>query len=369
MTAADRSRDARVEGSSLRWAFISWGRLSRADTIAAHLGIPSHTIRYFYRGYRGTSAPVTVLKYALQALRTLFVCVRDRPRVVIVTNPPLFAVVPVHLYAVVFRARYVIDFHSGCFIQEHWRRWDRWQRFFSRRAALNLAHNAENAEILQRWGAPWEILPSLPPDLGVGAVAPSGAPPGAAASAGDPGAAPSPSGPARLRCVYICSFKEDEPVDAVIEAARGLPYVDVLVTGRAPEGLRSRIPPNVTLTGFLDEAPYLSLLAGADLIVALTTRQGTLLYGAQEAIALHKPLILSATETLRSAFLGGALFAENTAEGLRAAMESALARREDLSARMATFHAEWLAAGRARLGRVVERLGECAAPSAPSQDA
>ncbi|MGQ9590155.1 MAG: glycosyltransferase family protein [Planctomycetota bacterium] len=333
-----RAGDAEGEATArpaLRAIFVSWGKVPRTDVLAAHLGIPNYAVRHFYRGYRGTSAPLTALKYILQAAHTFFVCVRRLPRIVFVTNPPIFAAIPVWAYARIFRARYVMDFHSGCFIQEHWRRWFRWQRFFARRAALTLAHNAENARVLEEWGAAYEILPSLPPDLG------SPAPP-----------------PARERplCVYICSFKEDEPVEAFFEAAARIPGADFAVTGRAPAGLAEKAPPNVRLAGFLPEEEYRGLVCGADVVVALTLRPGTLLYGAQEAIAAHRPLVVSETETLRAYFGGGAVFAENTPEGLRAGIEEALAREEELTARMAEFHRTFLAEGKARLARVVERL-------------
>lgn len=325
----------------VRGLFVSWAKLRRADTIARHLGIPSHTVRYLYRGYRGTSAPLTVWKYLLQSLHTLYLCVRHRPRVVLVTSPPLFAVLPVLLYSKVFRARLVIDTHSGCFIQEHWRRWDRWQRFLARRAALSLVHNEDNARRIEEWGAAYAVLPSLPPEL---VVEPSAA-------------ARAPGGAARPRCVYICSFKEDEPVESVLEAARGLPQVSFEVTGRAPAGIEDRLPGNVRLTGFLGEDEYNALLARADVILALTTRPGTLLYGAQEAIALHKPLVLSDTSTLRETFAGGPLFARNEPAALRAAVEEALARGGELAGAMAALHERSLAQGRARLAAIVRRLG------------
>lgn len=333
----DGAADEAAARPALRAIFVSWGKVPRTDVLAEHLGIPNYAIRYFYRGYRGTSAPLTALKYLLQAAHTFFLCVRRLPRIVFVTSPPIFAAIPVWAYARLFRARYAIDFHSGCFIQEHWRRWSRWQRFFARRAALNLAHNAENARVLEDWGAPYEVLPSLPPDFG------SPAPP-----------------PARERpvCVYVCSFKEDEPVDALFEAAARIPGADFAVTGRAPAGFAEKAPPNVRLTGFLPEGEYRRLVSGADVVIALTLRPGTLLYGAQEAIAAHRPLVVSGTETLRAYFGGGAVFAENTPEGLRAGIEEALAREEELAARMAEFHRIFLAEGKARLARVVERLND-----------
>lgn len=336
-TAAPERRST-AEKPPLRGLFITWGRLRRADTLAAHLGIASHSILYFKRGSRRTSLPLALLRYLLQAVHTLGVCLRYRPRVVFVTHPPLFAILPVYLYAGIFRARFVVDIHSGCFVQEHWRRWDRWQRFLARRAAFCLVHNADNAKTVEGWGARYEILPSLPPDLRV-----SGCPEHAAS-----GRPP--------RVVYICSFKEDEPVGAVIEAARGLPEAEFRITGRAPRGLEASLPGNVRLTGFLSDDEYNELLAGADALVALTTRQGTLLYGAQEALALHRPLLVSRTATLEEYFGRGALFCDNTAEDIRRGVREMLSRREELSAAMAAFHEQYLAEGEERLERIRRRL-------------
>jgi glycosyltransferase involved in cell wall biosynthesis len=146
-------------------------------------------------------------------------------------------------------------------------------------------------------------------------------------------------------------------VDVVLEAARRVPEADVLVTGRAPAGLEARLPGNVRLTGFLTDEAYSSLLRSAGVIVALTLRQGTLLYGAQEAMALHKPLIVSKTSTLEAYFGGGPLFSENEPEALAALLRQALARGPELEARMAEFHARYLAEGEARLRGLVARLG------------
>jgi hypothetical protein len=318
-----------------RAIFVSWGKLRRADTIASLLGIPSYSIRHLYRGCREVASFWTLCRYVLQTLHTIIVCLRHLPRVVFVTHPPLFAAMPVYLYSLLFRARYVMDFHSTCFIHPYWRRWDRVQRFFARRAALNLVHNADNAGVMEQWGAPHEILPSLPPEL--------------------PSPAPTPDR-ARPLAVYICSFKEDEPVKVFLEAAGALPGVDFRVTGRAPEALRATLPPNVELTGFLSEDSYNDLLSQADLIIALTTRPGTLLYGAQEAIALHKPLVLSRTGTLQAYFAEGTVFGENTPDGLREAVEGALSRRGELAKQMASFEKRYRAEGRARLERIRSRL-------------
>jgi hypothetical protein len=347
MAAAPTCRGSAAEEKTMaerkpwRALFLTWAALRRADTIAEVLGIPSYSVKYFWRG---TPFSLTALKYLLQLAHTLLLLLWRRPKVIFVTNPPVFAIAPVYLYALVFRARYVIDFHSGCFLQAQWRRWDRWQRFFARRAALNLAHNAANAKVLEGWGVPLKVLPSLPPRL----AAPAGAPAAALS--------PVPAG-TRPLVVYICSFKADEPVAALLEAALGFPGADFRVTGRAPETWRSQLPANVELAGFLSEKDFLDLLARADLVVALTTQSDTLLYGAQEAIALHKPLLLSRTAVLEATFPEGTVFAENTPEALRQGIRAALARREALGAAMAAFEPRYRAQGEALLAEIRAALG------------
>jgi glycosyltransferase involved in cell wall biosynthesis len=337
-----RGETAKGRKDAWRAFFVTWAKLRRADTLAELLGIPSHSVR---RLWRGTPPLLTLWKYLLQGIHTLLLCLRHRPRVVFVTSPPIFAVLSVYVYALIFRARYVIDFHSGSFLQRHWRRWDPLQRFLARRAALNLAHNARNAEVLAGWGVKHAVLPSLPPRL---AISPQ--PPPAAAQARGTGGRP--------LVVYITSFKDDEPVAELLDAARSLPEIDFRVSGRPPEGLRAGLPSNVVLTGFLGEEDYLALLARADLIVALTKQSDTLLYGAQEAIALHKPLVLSRTATLEEYFPEGTVFAENTAAGLRDGIREALRRRGELAAKMALFEARFRAEGEARLEAVRRELEE-----------
>jgi len=327
---------AERERPSSPGVFISWAKLRRADTIAERLGMPSLAIK---RGRRGGSPLFTLFRYAIQAVETLLVLARRKPRVVFVTSPPVFAAVPVYLYALVSGARYVVDCHSGCFLDAHWRRWDRLQRFFARRAVLVIAHNAENAAVLDAWKAPFTVLPSIPPDLN--------------------GAGPSvPLAPGRRPlAVYVCSFKDDEPVEALLDAARALPELDIAVSGRAPPRIAKLLPPNARLTGFLPDEDYNRLLGSADLVIALTTRPGTLLYGAQEAIALGKPLVLSRTPTLEAYFPEGTVFAANEPAALARGIRDALGRREELGAAMVRFRERYREEGAARLGEIRRRVG------------
>ena len=315
-----------------RALFLSWAWLRRAETIAEVLGVPNHSVQYLYRG---TPFLLTLWKYLLQAVHSFWLCISRRPRVVFVTNPPVFAIVPVYLYALVFRARFVIDFHTGCFLPGAWKRWEKWQRFFARRAALNLAHNSENAKILEAWGVRHTVLPSLPPHLD------------------KPDAVPAFDKPT---AVYICSFKDDEPVEAFLAAAERMPEMQFRVTGRAPDAIREGLPENVELTGYLSNEDYLALLAGCDVLVALTTRTDSLLYGAQEGIALHKAMVLSDTEVLRSYFPKGTVFADNTAAGLESALRRAFAEKAALVESVCEFEIAYREEGRQRLEAIRAQL-------------
>ena len=75
-------------------------------------------------------------------------------------------------------------------------------------------------------------------------------------------------------------------------------------------------------------------------MVVLTTRDHTLQLGGCEAVAVGKPLITSDWLYLRQVFRGGAVFAANTAEGIRDAVIETRARHTELSEAIATFRQE-----------------------------
>jgi len=66
--------------------------------------------------------------------------------------------------------------------------------------------------------------------------------------------------------------------------------------------------------------------------VALTTYPHSLLGGAQDAIAVGRPLVLSDQPALREHFTGVAVFADNSAGGLLAAFRELEASEADLRA-------------------------------------
>jgi glycosyltransferase involved in cell wall biosynthesis len=138
----------------------------------------------------------------------------------------------------------------------------------------------------------------------------------------------------RFNAVFVCTFSPDEPLEAVVEAARLLDSgVRVYVTGRRellPEAVRARAPRQVVFTGFLPDAQYASLLATADVVLELTTRDHTLLCGAYEAVSLGTPLVVSRTDALMSYFHKGAVVTGNTPLQIARAIREAERRQTRL---------------------------------------
>ena len=142
--------------------------------------------------------------------------------------------------------------------------------------------------------------------------------------------------PVKLRgrkvIAYICTFSEDEPYEEVIEAA-GFLEADIVVyiTGNHRDRIdMGLLPSNVELTGFIDEQAYWSLLASADAVMVLTTRDGCLVCGAYETVALGRPLILSDTKVLRSYFNRGSVYVTPDSRSISEGIRETLKKKDEL---------------------------------------
>ena len=284
-----------------RVSYISWAEsCSRSDHTARELGGRSHMV---YEAALGSRASTIWLKYWRQGRTTAAILREEQPDVVFVMTPPLFAAVPAFWYARRRGRRVVLDAHSAAFMHPRWR-WFQWlQRWMCRRAATTLVHNDHVAQRVRDAGGHATLVPDVPVIF--------------ANRAGF-------ARPPEFTIAVVCSFNYDEPLPAIIEAAAALPDVRFFVTGNPKhldEALKRRMPPNMTLTGFLSTEAYGGLIAGADAVLTLTTRDHTMLRGAYEAIYQGTPVIVSDWPLLRSAFDEGAVHVDNTssaiAEGIR----------------------------------------------------
>ncbi len=319
-----------------RALMLTWAPYSgRSEGLAQHLGIRNYFVHYlaFQRPW------VAPLKYPLQAMTTLRLLWRERPATVLVQNPPPVAPLLVALYCAATGAGFIVDSHSQVLLVRRWRWTLPLQRWLARRALTTIVTNEHLAAIIRGWDAPVLV-------------------------AGDPPIAVPPMGPrqppAAFSVVCVCTYGDDEPIGEVLAAARLLPDVRFALTGNTkyarPEWLADP-PPNVEFTGFVPLDEYYRRIRDASALLVLTTLDHTVLRGAWEALALGQPLITSDWGILRAYFSPGALFVDNTAAGIAAAIRDARARENTLREQMAITREQrrraWQAA-QARLEALID---------------
>ena len=245
------------------------------------------------------SRPSTILfKYLGQWVQTARILKRERPDTVFVMTPPVFAALPAFWYARKHKKQVVLDAHTAAFLLPRWRAFQWLQRLLCREAATTLVSNDYLAGVVQAAGGHATVVPDVPIIFPKEEVFER--PPG-------------------FVVAVVCSFDYDEPVAEIFDAAAELPDIRFFVTGKPPKlpaDVAARISANVTLTGFLSTAAYGNLLAAADVVIALTTFDHTMLRGAYEAIYQSTPVIISDWPLLRDAFPHGALHVDNTAQSI-----------------------------------------------------
>lgn len=276
----------------------------RSSTIAERLGYDLVLVgRTGFR--RAWTAPMA---YPVSAARTMLALVRLRPRAAIIAVPPFVAPAVALPFLAVLGARFAVDVHSGAVLDRRWR-WSLGILARISRAATAAVVTLPSLEPPFRdRGVPTLVIPDPLPHL---TVVPSQ----------DPAEVSRTAGEGRL-VVAVCGWGDDEPIEALVASADGRPWRLVL-TGRPRRELV--LPGNVTLAGFLDDAAYVRLLAGADAVVVLTDRDDTLLSGAWEAIALGRPLVLSGTTALRTTFGDGVGYVDSTATSIGDGIDAMLA--------------------------------------------
>jgi glycosyltransferase involved in cell wall biosynthesis len=280
---------------SLKMIFIAWIRHNRrSQLLAQKFQMKLFLIQALKRWY--FLAPV---RYVLQTVTTVATLLREKPDVVFVQNPPIFAAMGVYLYAKLWRTEFVIDSHTGALLAPWWQWTLPLHAFLSRRAITTLVTNRHLAGLVRTWQAPAFIIADIPTEF----------PPGQPVALKD-----------GFKVVVINTFSPDEPVAEILAAAALLPEVNFYITGdpiRANKSFLQLHPPNVTFTGFIPDNEYFGLLRSVDAIMVLTKDNYTMQRGACEAVSLGKPIITSDWPVLREYFHQGTLFVDNSCHGIR----------------------------------------------------
>jgi hypothetical protein len=303
---------------------IAWAPTApRSQRLAAALGAEMHKVHVL-----GFQRPlIAPLKYLALIPATWLLLWRKRPRAVLVQNPPIFLVMVVALYARLTGNQYIIDTHTGGLVGYKWGWSLPLHRWLSRQALATIVTNAALRDRLLGQGSRQRfrvLLLSDPPT-----------------EQGDTGPL-STSQPGARQVTVIATYSADEPIEEVLAAAHQLPDVSFSITGdarRLPASLRANCPQNVRLTGWLSDVDYSTLVRKANVVVALTTRNHTLLCGAWEALYASQPLITSDWPVLRMEFSQGTVFTRATAKEIVAAITLALAQEQLLRAAMQSLAA------------------------------
>jgi glycosyltransferase involved in cell wall biosynthesis len=310
---------------------IAWMPVSRrSTTIASRAGFELMLLgRSGFR--RPWSAPFA---YPALAWRTVRALATHRPDRIIVVAPPVVAPLVVLPIAWMLRARVAIDLHSGALLDRRWRWAVPILAWLARRSTAAVVTLPSLAAALEARGVQTIVLPDPLPELGFGNAA----------------AHPGPAGPPEV--VAICGWGDDEPLEALVDAAAGQPWT-LALTGRPRRPLE--LPDGVRLTGFMDDAAYADTLARAAAIVVLTTRDETLLSGAWEAIAVGRPLVLSGTTALRSTFGDGPTYVGDDTPSIAAGIASAV-QDPEAATRTRALRDRFGAANDAALARLTAAL-------------
>ncbi len=291
-------------------SFLTWMEHRRTREISARLGFELTELVTKRRGWR---------RYVELTCRTIAFLTRRKPRVLIVQSPSIVCALVTVLLRPWVKYKLVIDAHNEA-VEPYLHRSIaiRWlSEWLLRKANLVIVSNAVLSErVVGFGGKPIALMDSIPEPPVLSASRLSG----------------------RFNAVLISTFAGDEPFDAVVAATKKMPEdVHVYVTGnpaRVPPELRAAIPRNMTLTGFLAEHDYWTLLASCDLVIDLTTMPNCLVCGAYEAVAVEKPSILSANDASHSLFYDTALFTDNSVESLLLVFKEAIDRHATLMAGM-----------------------------------
>jgi glycosyltransferase involved in cell wall biosynthesis len=295
--------------------WISWERHRRTRELARELGATLFEL---------TAPGSGLARYARLMVHTARILARERPDLLVIQCPSIILAVWTIVLKPLGRYRLVADLHNEAVepFNYSFRMYGLILRWIQRVSDVSLVTNTALQSVVTSAGGRALVLPDKVPAVAQGLRS---------------------SGRSEALVVFICTYAADEPYLDVIEAARLIdPAIRLHVTGNA--GARAGdlppLPPNVTLTGFLQEDAYLALLRDADVLIDLTRMENCLVCGAYEAVALGKPLVTSDTTALRAYFRRGAIYARHDPKSLADAVGEALRQKDTLSAEMTTLRRE-----------------------------
>lgn len=252
--------------------------------------------------------------------------IKMNPTVVIVDFASGFIKLIVGYMLKLFKnSKYVVDLHSAAYIdttqQSFIVKWI--EKLIIDRADLIILHNEESLTLERFSDKKTVVLESRVPEINLSEV--------------------SVNKSDTKIIVFITKFHADEPIENMLETTNLFSNnYEFYFTGNYKNYFNSQhvIKKNVTFTGFLPDDEYYKLLNSADVLIALTNREYTLVYGGREAISLNKPLIVSVNNSCKKYFNEGVLFTNNEPIDIANKIKIAIEKSKNLTNMMKLLKVE-----------------------------
>lgn len=296
-------------------AFLTWTvRAGRAKEMAEVFDGKAVVV------YPQWAAGFTPFRYLVSLPLSIARLAWNRPQAVIATNPPVFSALSAWIYCAVTRKPFVMDAHPVAFGAKSnvaGQLMLPLTRFLARRARLTAVTTQSWVDEVEKWGAQSSELHEAPTEEDLKAPEVD---------------VTEDTDRSRPKIFYVGIFGGDEPIDAVISAARACPDYEVIITGdlaRAPEGVVESAPDNVTFCGYLNSSDYRTALVGSTVVTSFTTEPTSVMRAAYEAVYAHKPLVITDTPGSDVVF-PHAIRVANEAEAIAAGWRSAIERLAEL---------------------------------------
>ncbi|MCS7249961.1 MAG: hypothetical protein RMJ34_01790 [candidate division WOR-3 bacterium] len=136
-----------------------------------------------------------------------------------------------------------------------------------------------------------------------------------------------------VRALVVLSFSPDEPIKELISAGKEMKNINFYLTGdysKFSNYWKFKEIKNIIFTGYLKKEDYEELLASADFVIGLTTRDYTTLQSGYDAVGAEKPFLTSEKEVLKKYFFKGTVFVKNEEEDIKRGIREILEKYEDL---------------------------------------
>lgn len=292
-----------TKGIMIQWSKEGY-RTSRTSIL---FGLDCHFVWYGNNKGKLNQA----VRYIVSILTTLKIILSAQPKLVVMTNLPVFAPMCVLLLRPFLKFELVLDFHSGAFEDPFWRKFTPVYKYICKTAPFTIAHNDFDGEILKEFGGNPIYMKSIPKEHPKELLQPA---------------------PTQTTIIVICSFTGDEPIHLMLDAMKLCPKIEFQITGNFKKvGLeQDTVPENVTLLGFLSYEDYTNAMAKSTAVMTVSIRDKIMQAAVHEALSVKVPVIANKSKTLEEALGDAGVFADVEPESIANACEFVATHAESL---------------------------------------